>query len=220
MNILTKEYCLTQQTPLIHFQSDESGATLRASEVKPKLDRFLLKRLGDGDYEEGIKKAREKGWLIGEHPALRYKMRFKAGRNTRTGDIKYKIFYANMGKERKKNPLKFLIGDCNIVIVCFSADLFEFIDKYLSAFFISHTFGFMQGKGFGGYILDDKRLENSPTQSDIAKAINLATGCGKVYACVNKQQSNDCIFDKIIKPFHSIMKSGINYKNYERSYIF
>jgi hypothetical protein len=28
-----------------HFQSDEEGETLRASEVKPKLERFLLKNL-------------------------------------------------------------------------------------------------------------------------------------------------------------------------------
>ncbi|MEG1331776.1 MAG: hypothetical protein RSC97_10070, partial [Eubacterium sp.] len=35
---------LTQITPLIHFQSEEPGACLRASEVKPKLDRFIMKR--------------------------------------------------------------------------------------------------------------------------------------------------------------------------------
>lgn len=37
---------LKQHTPLIHFQHDQYGATLRASEVKPKLDKFLIERLG------------------------------------------------------------------------------------------------------------------------------------------------------------------------------
>ncbi|MBD3842715.1 MAG: hypothetical protein IE909_12695, partial [Campylobacterales bacterium] len=36
------EFTLKQHTPIIHFQSEQSGATLRATELKPKFDRFLL----------------------------------------------------------------------------------------------------------------------------------------------------------------------------------
>ncbi len=42
---------LKQHTPLIHFQHDQEGATLRASEVKPKLDRFILSKLGEEHYD-------------------------------------------------------------------------------------------------------------------------------------------------------------------------
>ena len=35
---------LKQHTPLIHFQHDQTGATLRATELKPKLDRFLVEK--------------------------------------------------------------------------------------------------------------------------------------------------------------------------------
>lgn len=35
------EFKLKQVTPMIHFQHYESGATLRSTEVKPKLDKFL-----------------------------------------------------------------------------------------------------------------------------------------------------------------------------------
>ena len=42
-----KEYDLKAHSPLIHFQSDSSGATLRATEVKPKLDRYILKHCKD-----------------------------------------------------------------------------------------------------------------------------------------------------------------------------
>lgn len=71
------EIKLKQHTPLIHFQHNQEGATLRASEVKPKLDRFILTRLGKGDYKAGVEQAKAKGWLVGkgEHPALDYKMR-------------------------------------------------------------------------------------------------------------------------------------------------
>lgn len=40
------EFKLKQHTPLIHFQHDQHGATLRASELKPKLDKFLIRKLG------------------------------------------------------------------------------------------------------------------------------------------------------------------------------
>ena len=74
------EIKLKQHTPLIHFQHDQEGATLRASEVKPKLDRFVLTRLGQGNYQVGIAQAKTNGWLIGkgDHPALDYKMRIEA----------------------------------------------------------------------------------------------------------------------------------------------
>ncbi|GAA6369504.1 hypothetical protein [Odoribacter splanchnicus] len=72
---------LKQHTPLIHFQWNQSEVTLRASEVKPKLDRFLLTVLGNGNYEQG-KKNVSLLWLVGkghnEHYALDYKMSIRA----------------------------------------------------------------------------------------------------------------------------------------------
>lgn len=70
---------LKQHTPLIHFQHDQYGATLRASEVKPKLDKFVLTKLGGGNYEKGISEAEKEGLLVGkgEHPALNYKISIK-----------------------------------------------------------------------------------------------------------------------------------------------
>lgn len=71
---------LKQHTPLIHFQHNQYGATLRASEVKPKLDRFILSKLGNGDYKKGCDEAKKNKWLIGkgEHNALNYKMKIEA----------------------------------------------------------------------------------------------------------------------------------------------
>ena len=75
----TLKVTLKQHTPLIHFQHDQYGATLRASEVKPKLDKFILGKLGYGIYADGTKEAKANGWLIGkgEHPALDYKLKIK-----------------------------------------------------------------------------------------------------------------------------------------------
>ena len=88
------EVKLKQHTPLIHFQHDQEGATLRASELKPKLDRFIMTNLGESrssfdekdnkccesvlkeiqkkepkrtelsSYEAGIVYAKCRGWII------------------------------------------------------------------------------------------------------------------------------------------------------------
>lgn len=75
MNRLT--ITLKQHTPLLHFQPMQEGATLRASEVKPKLDKFLIEKLKN----EG--RSIPKDWLLPNHDpevrALNYKMRISAG---------------------------------------------------------------------------------------------------------------------------------------------
>lgn len=70
----TLKVTLKQHTPLIHFQHDQYGATLRASEVKPKLDKFIILREFDNCYEKckhyllgykySTKKMRQKGRLM------------------------------------------------------------------------------------------------------------------------------------------------------------
>lgn len=56
------EIKLKQHTPLIHFQHDQEGATLRASEVKPKLDKYLIENDFGNDFEKC------KRYLIGYSP--------------------------------------------------------------------------------------------------------------------------------------------------------
>ena len=85
MNTLTIK--LKQHTPLIHFQHNQDGATLRASEVKPKLDKYIIKNVFHDNFEEC------KNFLVGYNPmkpndqkekfekgykALDYKMRIEA----------------------------------------------------------------------------------------------------------------------------------------------
>ena len=43
---------LKQHTPLIHFQHNQTGATLRASEVKPKLDKFIVQKEFNDDFSK------------------------------------------------------------------------------------------------------------------------------------------------------------------------
>ncbi|MBL0286675.1 MAG: hypothetical protein IPQ19_04475 [Bacteroidetes bacterium] len=59
---------LKQHTPIIHFQHDQAGATLRASEVKPKLDKFIIEQMG------GIDKIPKEWHISDNNEALDYKM--------------------------------------------------------------------------------------------------------------------------------------------------
>lgn len=63
MNDWQKEYKLVQHTPLIHFQHSEPHACLRATEVKPKLDRFLIEQL---EKDDRFGDDRWKKWFVGD----------------------------------------------------------------------------------------------------------------------------------------------------------
>ena len=45
-------YTLKQHTPMLHFQHSQKDATLRASAVKPILDRWLIKTFLNDSYDE------------------------------------------------------------------------------------------------------------------------------------------------------------------------
>lgn len=101
--MLKDQYLLKQHTPIIHFQHDQDGATLRATEVKPKLDKFLIEKF----IEQGIE---YKKWLIGkgEHAALNYKFRV-------IPILSQKIIIANRmmgGKPRQSKALSNAGFDC------------------------------------------------------------------------------------------------------------
>ncbi len=76
---------LKQHTPIIHFQHDQSGATLRASELKPKLDKFLIEKLAlttdtikKGEKVIVPKKEYEDWFNNKEKLSLDYKVRIEA----------------------------------------------------------------------------------------------------------------------------------------------
>lgn len=86
MSALT--FTLKQHTPIIHFQHEQDGATLRASEVKPKLDKYLLEKVFHNDFN------RCKQFLVGyisdePHELRKLKKRFDEG--MRAFDYKVKI---------------------------------------------------------------------------------------------------------------------------------
>lgn len=174
------EFTLKQHTPLIHFQHEQAGATLRATEVKAKLDRFLVSRLFDNDFQKCKKH------LIGYEPneeraleakfkegfrALHYKLSLpapltrtyqlgypKRQRGEMKWDDQFPGFFANMGEENAKNPKHFSFSesdlDCRIAGV--DTELLARLKnsgQLFSEFFMRHNFGTRQSKGYGSFSL-------------------------------------------------------------------
>src|SRR6185503_1492446 len=88
---------LKQHTPIIHFQHDQDGATLRATEVKPKLDRFIIEKNG---VINGAREGYSDWFASDKHGAIDYKLSINS-----IVSESYFIF-SNETNQRKLDQLK------------------------------------------------------------------------------------------------------------------
>lgn len=217
-----KEYTLKPHSPLIHFQWDQKNAGLRATEVKPKLDKYI-KRCAEKD-----KGTVPKNWIIKNSPkqALDYKMSISTVGECKIVELgylkelksnsPYDIFYGNMGAENKK---KGVIAEHKLTIICFNKELREYINKVIGDFFIVTNFGTMQGKGFGSFTVKGYREDSEY----ICNTLKKEYGSKACYRFLTERGKGF----KQIKCLYSLMKTGINTKNsrgeqiaYRRSILF
>lgn len=243
------QFKLQAQTPMIHFQADEPGATLRGSEVKPKLDRFLIRKLLISEFGKDdpanfaeIKKRHGDYFIDPEHDALDYKISFADNRGRSVLLDTYSIYCWNMGvpeNEKKKG----LWTDPECSILCFNENLIELIRNNIEAFFLVTNFGTMQDKGFGSFLPETLGFGESLGDKEkkiVAECLNMATGRTNCYIIEFKNNSKEEITKKVkngkawekcptnyaatmfdeVKMFYSILKSGYNFRGYSRSYLF
>ena len=191
-------YRLIAQTPYIHFQYSQDGATVRATEVKPRLDRFLKKKAQKENLDI-------KGWCVKDTQALNYKLRLIAVGQRSIHDLglrtEYDIYYGNTGQPADKIK-KGVMSDVKLTIMCSYPALRALIDRYIGEFFAVTNFGSMSGKGFGSFIVCEKKL----TESQIAEALKEESNSPKCYVFPAGHQTF-----KRIKSVYSAMKSGISF---------
>lgn len=220
---------LKQHTPIIHFQHNQDGATLRVSEVKPKLDRFIIEKLGNGNYAAGIEVAKNNAWLIDkEKGALNYKMRIESTGNKlfenlidietqfnneikkdvfiKGKDGSFPTFFGNMMKVSEfKNGKEFKKFSFNhgaiLNISSIDKELYDFIEKNISSFFETNNFGTRQSKGFGSFTIE-------------TSSISLTKSYLEFDFPDNKKIEN--IF-KVINYYHLRLKSGVNFSFYNKN---
>ncbi len=215
---------LKQHTPIIHFQHDQPGATLRATEVKPKLDRFIFQLLGKevaemkgeklsnaGLLETGAAKAKENEWLIGtkENFALNYKLRIVAKGKPKKGRI-------TIIPPDKKKTLYFHDSCVELNVTSFSSDLINKIEENIDCFFALHNFGMRQNKGWGSFLpefMSEKKIEELLKKS--GKSVYKYNG--KLNGCTGYNFFKG--YKEIMRKW-TLLKSGINYEGYQKSYLF
>lgn len=244
MNDWQKEYKLVQHTPLIHFQHSEPHACLRATEVKPKLDRFLIEQLEEDDrFGDG----RWKKWFVGDgsQQSFDYMMRITPNSEQveRTHSIEraiaraehrppnanlheiHKNYFGNMAsgnniqdtiRETFKESLFYKDG-LTLTIRCFIPELLTFIDEHIRGFFMMHNFGTRQRKGFGSFTVDINTQPNAPKGFDL-----VGKYCPNAYYCkLDGNVNADALLDAVWV-ISAFLRSGFNRGegNYVRGFVF
>lgn len=204
-------YWLIQQTPMIHFQSREPGACLRASEMKPKLDKFLGQMIPDIPQN----------WYIDKNQslALNYKVKIHTDEKSSAGKPDRNLFFGNTGKGLRKKTVIYR-KPIKITIVCFNDSLMNAIKEHLEAFFLLHNFGTRQNKGFGSFVLK-ATVNRKDTDKLLSNYIN--SSCNIYKITYNNTYNNQITYKDIFKDiatFSSVLKSGYNNKGiYIKSYL-
>jgi len=212
---------LTQHTPIIHFQGCQKGATLRATELKPKIDKFIVSELETID-EDIFKHYKD---FINEHNfplkentvSAKYKIRISA--DDSNGRTIFK-FAKHISDDEKKNGIHTLFpapyfGDSLAVqhdkielgLFGFNSELTELIEKAMQYVLVYNNFGTRQGKGFGVFLPKDMT-------EDVFKKI-LSKKYPKYWVANGGQKP----FGKINKTYQ-LLKSGINHNGYQKSKLF
>lgn len=239
-----KEYKLVQHTPLIHFQHSEPHACLRATEVKPKLDRFLIEQL---EKDDRFGDDRWKKWFVGDgsQQSFDYMMRITPNSEQvdRTQSIEraiaraehrppnaslheiHKNYFGNMAsgnniqdtiRETFKESLFYKDG-LTLTIRCFIPELLTFIDEHIRGFFMMHNFGTRQRKGFGSFTVDISTEPNAPKGFDL-----VGKYCPNAYYCkLDGNVNADALLDAVWV-ISAFLRSGFNRGegNYVRGFVF
>jgi len=192
MSDLRLIYKLKQHTPMIHFQSDQIGATLRATELKPKLDKFLLMNIKELPFVKHANGAKSLDYKVSIR-AIGVVIKDIETFDNRGREQKDPLFFGNMGDGVRKKFVE--SGNIEIEFVTFNAQIKNAIENLFEGFLAQTNFGTRQSKGFGSFYLD--------------KPFDKSLIPHKVYSFKSSNWKND------IKLFYSFLRQGINLPNSE-----
>lgn len=230
---------LKQHTPLIHFQHHEEGATLRATEVKPKLDKFILQKSGiSTDTEkpailnykmeiECIGKREE--YLIASFLNTKNKAQLEKYQIKYIANSPYfaqekenrEIFYQNTIRKWNEIPRKGILHEGAMIVILGKEETIELIIKHVQSFFISNNFGTRNNKGFGSFSVSRIEISTQDGFKEVPLRNNeqLLKECFLFcYKCKTRYTDFSSMFGQINLTYKSI-KSGISHPKNKKSYL-
>lgn len=236
---------LKQHTPLIHFQHDQDEATLRASEVKPKLDKYLFEEAIEESFEEcktfliGYSEMNENSlrrkfthegfraldYMISINPVNRLDVslrpRFDNDKRKYISDD-FPMILSNMGGKDSLGEIAdfSMYETVEIYFRSKNEELLNMIADWSDLFFATRNFGQRQDKGFGSFTVVSVNGDNRIfPKNDLPNNTNFL----KITF-----PNRTTVFDKQKRLFQTIdfywkvLKSGINYSRngqYNERYI-
>jgi hypothetical protein len=190
---------LQQHTPIVHFEHEQSGATIRGTELKAKFDRFLI---------EQFTLEKLKNFLIGDgsQKALDYKVRITdMDQNPIKGSTSL-ITKDDIGfwvKSKSKVKIEFFT---------FHPKLLELINDSIYSFLATTNFGKRQSKGWGCFYPDDNETDFETTLLSSGKSIFKFQE--------NFQNDGDNFYAKVTEIWR-LLKSGKNFRgDYRKALVF
>ncbi len=152
----TIEKPIIQHTPLLNFQAGYAGngASLRATELKPKLDRFIIE-----NYIGKIKPE----WFVGKTKALDYKLKIVGGKGRIVSNGSLPMYFGQRNDIKPTMAEYYDNAPNNQAVLqffCLHAGLADILNNldYFS-FFLSANFGTRQSKGYGSFFPDIDKIE-------------------------------------------------------------
>lgn len=168
MRTITKK--LNQHTPVLHFQHD-AVAPIRATELKPKLDKFIIANYSGKAPDEWFVKTDNK------INALNYKMRIRCDsalqaqcQKDKNGKLVLPMFFGD-----GKTPILARDSDnhntVTIELFCLNQGLHDYINDKVdwNLFFLTNNFGTRQDKGYGSFYPEDRHLNANKLPGHIIK---------------------------------------------------
>lgn len=175
------EVRLKQHTPMVHFQHEQDGATLRATELKPKLDRYVRRHL-NGNADE----------------RLRYQVRIQPlGEPIVNNEKPHGLYFGKVGRARQHDQVTLTVN------TYFDAGLAAAVRQAIPECFALENFGTRQNKGFGSFYPDETH-----TDPPLPAIETVLKSSGKPIYYFGVGKSDEPL--DFIEALYKAMKSGIN----------
>ncbi|MHB8580919.1 MAG: hypothetical protein ACYDA4_13835 [Ignavibacteriaceae bacterium] len=193
---------LKQHTPIVHYQYNQKDATLRASDVKPRLDDYLKNNCS---YKRNEPIRYELRILIDRNIANQQTIFYKKSNDAQNESSG--LYFGNQGKAKTKQ----CVSDSSIKLVFntyFNEKLKQDLKEQIPIMFALENFGSRNNKGLGCFFpeeIDGKKYGINDFESILKRQIK-----PKLYYWDVKNFSDvkEILFE--INQFYSLVKSNIN----------
>ena len=209
---------ITQLTPFISFEAPNNRFLLRASELKPRITKFIKEEFlnyYDGERKEEFKKLINNKEIFPEERGCSY---FKL--LIESADVKKRYKFKTYISKKARNNEKFKKGsyfgdydaieidEVKIEVVSFLKPLKELVEEAFKYFFVLYNLGARQSKGFGGFVV------KGTSKEEFEEILN------RKYSLIFvKNVENEFDALEVILNDYQVLKSGRN-KPYKKSFLF